>query len=61
MAQKTRGPAVATFEVPIEEKLKKLVESGVISWSGNKPARDIPTFRVQGSKSVAEMLLEDRD
>jgi antitoxin (DNA-binding transcriptional repressor) of toxin-antitoxin stability system len=46
---------------PIEEKLKKLVASGVIAWSGNKPARDIPTFQVQGLKSVAEMLLEDRD
>ena len=56
-----RGAAVTSIQVPIEEKLRKLVESGVISWSGNKPARDIPTFQVQGSKSVAEMLLEDRD
>ncbi len=50
MAQKT-----------IEEKLKKLIESGVISWSGSKPARDIPTFQVRGPKCVAEMLLENRD
>ena len=54
-------PASATAEASIDEKLKKLVESGAISWSGNKPAREIPTFKVRGPKSVAEMLLEDRD
>jgi len=54
-------PTGVIAEASIDEKLKKLVESGVISWSGSKPARDIPTFQVQGSKSVAEMLLEDRD
>jgi hypothetical protein len=61
MSQKMIGLAVVTGEVPIAEKLKKLVASGCISWSGNQPARHIQTFRVQGPKSVAEMLLEDRD
>jgi len=56
-----KKPASATAEASVDEKLKKLVESGAISWSGNKPARDIPTFKVRGPKSVAEMLLEDRD
>jgi antitoxin (DNA-binding transcriptional repressor) of toxin-antitoxin stability system len=56
-----KAPAVSTGEVSIEEKLQRLVEAGVISWSGRKPSSDIPTFQVQGPKTVAEMLLEDRD
>ncbi|MEA2604288.1 MAG: hypothetical protein QOF89_5280 [Acidobacteriota bacterium] len=56
-----KAPAVSTGEVSIEEKLQRLVEAGVISWSGRKPSSDIPTFQVQGPKTVSEMLLEDRD
>lgn len=61
MSHKMRDLAVVTGEVSIDEKLRKLVESGSISWSGNHPAQHIQTFRVRGPKSVAEMLLEDRD
>src|SRR3954452_20270622 len=56
-----KAPAVSTTDSSsIEEKLQRLVEAGVISWSGRKPSLDIPTFQVQGPKTVAEMLLEDR-
>ncbi len=58
VAQRLLVPA---GDVSVEEKLQKLVEAGVISWSGRKPSPDIPTFEVQGLKTVAEMLLEDRD
>ena len=53
-------PAEAS-ETSIEEKLRQLVKAGVISWSGRKPSLDVPTFPVQGPKTVSEMLLEDRD
>jgi antitoxin (DNA-binding transcriptional repressor) of toxin-antitoxin stability system len=56
-----KAPAISKDDVSIEEKLQRLVEAGVISWSGRKPSLDIPTFQVQGPKTVAEMLLEDRD
>jgi prevent-host-death family protein len=48
-------------EASLEDKLQELVKAGVISWSGRKPSADIPTFPVQGPKTVAEMLIEDRD
>lgn len=32
-----------------------------IHWSGRRLSPDIPTFPVQGEKTVAEMLIEDRD
>ena len=59
--REAKAPAVSTGDLSIEEKLQRLVEAGVISWSGRKPSPDIPTFQVQGPKTLSEMLLEDRD
>lgn len=45
-----------------EETLRHLDEAGVLEWSGRKLAprrKDTPT--VQGDRSVADLLLEDRD
>ena len=62
-----RGKAVARLvpvdlpEVPVEEKFLRLIEAGLASWSGRKLSPDIPTFPVRGPKTVAEMLIEDRD
>ncbi len=52
---------IAPAETSVEEKLHRLVEAGVISWSGRKLAADVPAIPVRGSKTVAEMLIEDRD
>ncbi len=52
---------VAPAGAPIEAKLHQLVEAGVISWSGRKLSPTVPTIPVRGSKTVAEMLIEDRD
>lgn len=48
-------------DASIQDKLRHLAETGVISWSGRKLSSDIPTFTVRGSKTASEMLLEDRD
>lgn len=56
-----KAPTVSKDDVSIEEKLQRLVEAGVISWSGRRPSFDTPTFEIQGPKTVTEMLLEDRD
>jgi prevent-host-death family protein len=45
----------------VEEKLHQLVKAGVISWSGRKLSPDAPAILVRGPKTVAEMLIEDRD
>jgi prevent-host-death family protein len=62
-----RGKPVARLlpveppDTSIEEKLHQLVKAGVISWSGRKLSPDVPTIPVRGPKTVAEMLIEDRD
>lgn len=49
---------IKPVEVSSERKIQKL---GVLKWSGRKLSPDIQTFPVQGEKTVAEMLIEDRD
>ncbi len=45
----------------IADKIQSMLESGMASWSGQKPSSDVPRVPVQGSKTVAELLLEDRE
>jgi len=52
---------ISPADTPVEDKLLGLVESGVISWSGRKLSPDVSVIPVRGSKTVAEMLVEDRD
>lgn len=52
---------MAGVEAPVEDRLHQLVEAGVISWDGRKLSADVPVIPVRGPKTVAEMLVEDRD
>jgi prevent-host-death family protein len=52
---------IAPADTPVEEKLHQLVKAGAISWSGRKLSPDAPAIPVRGTKTVAEMLIEDRD
>lgn len=45
----------------LERRLRQLVESQVISWSGRRLASKVPRVELRGRKTVAEMLLEDRE
>lgn len=45
----------------LETKLQQLVESQAISWSGRRLASKVPRVELRGRKTVAEMLLEDRE
>ena len=49
---------IKPVEVSAPTKNQRL---GVLKWSGRKLSPDIQTFPVQGDKTVAEMLIEDRD
>jgi hypothetical protein len=40
--------------------MKALEEKGVLSWSGKKPPAREPVAKVEGEKTVAPLLLEDR-
>jgi prevent-host-death family protein len=49
--------------VSLEAKLEGLAATGVIAWSGERlaPVAPVaPPARVRGSRSVADLLLEDR-
>jgi hypothetical protein len=43
------------------ERLQKLIQAHLLAWSGHKLGSAAPARgRVQGSKTVAELLLEER-
>ncbi|MFQ5740981.1 MAG: type II toxin-antitoxin system Phd/YefM family antitoxin [Acidobacteriota bacterium] len=46
---------------PIEERIHIFLESGLAKWSGRKLVRRIPTVRSEKEKTVAELLLQDRE
>jgi antitoxin (DNA-binding transcriptional repressor) of toxin-antitoxin stability system len=48
-------------EVPIDDRMSLFIAAGLFSWSGKKLPADIPQVTVRGPKTVAEMLIEDRD
>lgn len=49
------------FDESTTERLKTLVESGRLVWSGQKLRPIQPVATVRGERSVADLLLEDRD
>ena len=54
------------FDVPaldglgLEDKLKALVDAGLIEWSGHRLEPITPLACPRGEKTVAELLIEDR-
>jgi prevent-host-death family protein len=45
----------------LEERLEELVATHQVAWSGRKLKPEPPRVRLRGAKSVAEMLIEDRE
>lgn len=45
----------------LEARLHQLVEAGLISWSGRRLRTEAPQAAARGSRTVAELLLEDRE
>lgn len=44
----------------IESRMLELTEAGLIAWNGRKLVTAVPTVRLSGERTVAELLLEDR-
>jgi len=44
-----------------EARIRALVAAGVLEWSGKKPGAVHGRPRVRGAKTVADLVLEDRD
>jgi prevent-host-death family protein len=45
----------------LEARLQRLVETGVVAWSGRKPATIVPVTPNPGGPTVSDLLLEDRE
>lgn len=45
----------------LEARLQAMVEAGQATWSGKKLGRVAPVARVRGKRTVAELVVEDRE
>jgi len=52
---------IVPLEPSLETRLQQLVETGHIAWSGCKLAPRVPVARTRGERTVADLLLEDRE
>lgn len=58
-----RGQPIAhiiPFEQTTVERLEQLQAGGLIAWSGEQLGAQAPVPKVQGARTVADLLLEDR-
>ncbi len=44
-----------------EAKIRELVEAGVLHWSGKKPAPPAKRVKLKGTKTLSDIVLENRD
>jgi prevent-host-death family protein len=52
---------IVPVALSLEERLQRLAQANLLAWSGRKlGSASRATMRAQGSKTVAELLLEDR-
>ena len=52
---------IMPIESSTEIKLKELEQTGVLAWSGRLLLPAAPVAQTRGDKTVAEILLEDRE
>ena len=45
----------------VEVRAQKLVEAGLVVWSGQRLTPAAPVARTRGRRMVADLLLEDRE
>jgi prevent-host-death family protein len=45
----------------LEEKLEAMVQAGLLQWSGKKLEPMEPVAAVRGDRTVADLLIEDRE
>ncbi len=45
----------------LESRLKSMSQAGVIAWSGKKLAATAPVARIRGKRTIADLLVEDRE
>jgi prevent-host-death family protein len=45
----------------VEARIQELVQVGLVAWSGRKVSPIDPVARTRGKRTVADLLLEDRE
>ncbi|MFQ6016184.1 MAG: type II toxin-antitoxin system Phd/YefM family antitoxin [Anaerolineae bacterium] len=45
----------------VETRVQELVQAGLMAWSGHKLVPMTPVARTRGRRTVADLLLEDRE
>ena len=59
-----RGKPVARLmpiRPTIEQRMEELVEAGLLDWNGQALEPWVPEVKARGERTVAELLLEDRE
>jgi len=51
---------IVPWMASVESQLQQLAAANLLAWSGRKLGSTVPVARVRGSKTVAELLLDDR-
>lgn len=46
---------------PLDERLAAMTESGLVAWSGQRPKSAVPVASVRGARTVADLIVEDRE
>lgn len=46
---------------PVEERLGDLLDAGLVEWNEEAPEKLEPVARARGRRTVADLLLEDRE
>jgi prevent-host-death family protein len=46
---------------PLEVRLQAMAQAGLLLWSGKKLQPMLPVARVRGDRTVADLLVEDRE
>ena len=47
--------------LPVEDRIEAMARSGLLRWNKQKLKRRVPGARVKGKRTVADLLVEDRE
>lgn len=47
--------------LPVEERMEAMVQAGLVLWNKKKLKAMLPAAKVHGKRTVADLLIEDRE
>ena len=52
---------IVSLSPSVETRARQLVEAGLVAWNGQRLTPLAPVARTRGQRTVADLVLEDRD